>query len=367
MQEILYVVLLIAAGQGIFLSVLLITDRNRKKNTYLGLIFLFFSFQLFDLVLLNSGKAIDYPYLVYWSLPFNFAFGPILYFYVSQFHKTSNNKLRFRWLHFLPFAIYTLYILFFFHFQSVSDKKAIIEQLLAIQINQQFTDLSIIDFIFPITIYIQLIIYLWVSGTKLNKDTFDAETRLWLKKVWYATLIIGCFGFIQFGFLWLGINLQPITGYIAAAIAVYYIYYGAIIFFKRPKAVFANKKPKYQYSNLEIAGEEKLLQSLENHMVQKRPFLNPDLSLKELAKETGLSERHISQVINTALGKNFSDFLNAYRVEEFKTQLFNPANSHLNILGIAMNCGFNSKSTFNTVFKRSTGLTPSQFKKQNLS
>ena len=69
----------------------------------------------------------------------------------------------------------------------------------------------------------------------------------------------------------------------------------------------------------------------------------------------------LSQVINVGARRNFNDFVNEYRVDEFKRQVRNPANAHLSFLGLALDCGFNSKATFNRAFKKFTGLSPKEF------
>jgi len=93
-----------------------------------------------------------------------------------------------------------------------------------------------------------------------------------------------------------------------------------------------------------------------------RPYLNPDLTLPQLATEIGISTHLLSQVINEHFKLNFFDFINQYRVEAFKEKIVNSKYGNYSILGIALECGFNSKSAFNRIFKKYTGLTPSQYK-----
>ena len=78
--------MLVAAGQGLFLAV---QWRKNRANLFPGCVFLFFSLQLFDLVLLSSHKALEYPHLTFWSTPQNLAFGLILYFYITGQQKAS--------------------------------------------------------------------------------------------------------------------------------------------------------------------------------------------------------------------------------------------------------------------------------------
>ncbi|TAE31069.1 MAG: AraC family transcriptional regulator [Cytophagales bacterium] len=96
-------------------------------------------------------------------------------------------------------------------------------------------------------------------------------------------------------------------------------------------------------------------------MTTDKPYLDPDLSLADLARRMHTNPVVLSQVINTGVGKNFNDFVNEYRVEEFKQQVRNPDNAHLSFLGLALDCGFNSKATFNRAFKKFTGQSPKEF------
>jgi TolB-like protein/AraC-like DNA-binding protein len=96
----------------------------------------------------------------------------------------------------------------------------------------------------------------------------------------------------------------------------------------------------------------------------EKPHLNPDLTLRMLANQLGIHANQLSWLLNDSLGKNFNTFINHYRVEEFKSSAQLSENSHLTILSIAYDCGFNSKTVFNAYFKRETGITPKEFLKQ---
>ena len=98
-------------------------------------------------------------------------------------------------------------------------------------------------------------------------------------------------------------------------------------------------------------------------MEHEKPYLNQDLTLKLLADKLDLSSGYLSQIINQFEGKNFFDFINSYRVASVKEKIQNPDYAHFNLLGIAFDSGFKSKSTFNLSFKKLTGKTPSGFKK----
>jgi len=119
-----------------------------------------------------------------------------------------------------------------------------------------------------------------------------------------------------------------------------------------------------------VGGEPTLSSKTAEHMervktllLEQRLYRNPDLNMTKLAELTGLSNSYLSQIINQVQGQNFFDFINSYRVDEVKALLENPDHAHYTILGIAQESGFKSKSTFNSVFKKMTGMTPSTYKK----
>ncbi len=102
---------------------------------------------------------------------------------------------------------------------------------------------------------------------------------------------------------------------------------------------------------------------LQELMLEERLYLDPDLSLKKLARQLDISGGYLSQVINQYESKNFFEFINTFRVDEVKRKMASSDFDHLNLLGIAYDSGFKSKSTFNLAFKKISGKTPSQFKK----
>ena len=125
--------------------------------------------------------------------------------------------------------------------------------------------------------------------------------------------------------------------------------------------VKANKLTQYtrNLSNYEIENYSKSLKKL---MESEKPYLNPSLKLGDLAEQLHIKPKDLTVVLNHGLNKNFYDFLNQYRIHAAKEKLLDPAYDHLTILAIAYESGFNSKSSFNSIFKKSVQLTPKEFK-----
>jgi len=101
-----------------------------------------------------------------------------------------------------------------------------------------------------------------------------------------------------------------------------------------------------------------------DHISTNKPYLNPDLSLRELANQIDIHPNHLSWILNQSIGKNYNEFINQYRIDAFKSMARARENENLTIEGLAYESGFNSKTVFNTYFKRETGLTPREFLKQ---
>jgi len=129
-----------------------------------------------------------------------------------------------------------------------------------------------------------------------------------------------------------------------------------------PESTQAEDQTKYQRSALDSETSTLLYQELQHHMEQQRAFLDSKLSLPQLASQLSISSNYLSQVINGQAGCNFFDFVNSYRVDEAKRRLTSPP-AQGNVLNIALDSGFNSKSAFYTAFRRHTGQTPSQYRK----
>ena len=131
-------------------------------------------------------------------------------------------------------------------------------------------------------------------------------------------------------------------------------------------AIETEKQQKYEQSRLTQEEKSEYLQKLRVYFNENKPYLNPELTITEVSHKLNVSVRYLSQVINESSGKNFHDFINSYRIEEAKRQLVNTAESKKTVLEVLYESGFNSKSAFYSAFKKHTGFTPTEFRKQPL-
>jgi AraC-like DNA-binding protein len=118
---------------------------------------------------------------------------------------------------------------------------------------------------------------------------------------------------------------------------------------------------KYEKTRLKEEEIEIISKKLNSYLLDEKPYLNKNLTIGELAEAIEVPAYQLSQLINGPLGQSFFELINSYRVEEVKKRFFDPKYSNLTLLGIAMECGFNSKASFNRIFKQLTNQTPTEY------
>jgi len=123
-------------------------------------------------------------------------------------------------------------------------------------------------------------------------------------------------------------------------------------------------RQKYEKSKMNEGDVERIIASLETYMDEERPWLQGELSIAEVADSIGVTRHHLTQAVNEHLGMNFNSYINGYRIRYVVDEMKKSCGSEekRTCLELAMNAGFNSKATFNRVFREVTGMTPSQFR-----
>jgi len=123
---------------------------------------------------------------------------------------------------------------------------------------------------------------------------------------------------------------------------------------------YNNKTSTVVTENKDFADKKSRLQKL---FLEEKIFLDPELNLAQLSERLKMNRSEISEIINSGFGMNFNDFVNTYRIDQFKKRLQEGDNKQLSLVGLAFDCGFNSKATFNRVFKKEVKLTPTEYLK----
>jgi AraC-like DNA-binding protein len=301
------------------------------------------------------------------------AIAPALYLSVLHFTSPGKTFKRKELLHFMPFLLFFIYML---PVVLVKHLYFSIETL-----PQPWKD--IFNAIIFLSVKTQLVVYWIRSYYKLNLHQKNiqliasdiAPVNLnWLKYLLMGIAFMIALGLCEVIFNLKGIITYAAYGYLAATLFICY-------FLLAQKEVYPFEEAELQeveqvinvnINNDEKAGKPRFTQQqanqlknrLEHLMKNEKIFLDNELSLPQLAKQMNTTPHDLSYLLNDVLAVNFFQYVNGHRVEEAKQLLLSGKHKHLNILGIAYSAGFNSKTTFNTTFKKETGLSPSQFIKQ---
>lgn len=345
---------------------------TRKKNNTSSLLLICFMLLVSFQALLNAFDTreffLTFPHLSRISWLQLSLFGPLIYLFTQKVTDGGQRLQARDALHLLPFLGY-LVVLSPWLCQSADTKR---------QLLMDFNGLSRLDFgwlnqlsLCMITCYLLLSLSLLRTFRKTVENAFsDIRQRrlIWLQQFIYGILgilIVSALGF--YGRKW---QLPVIThfyhyNYFLVVLLVYWMAAKCLLqpeIFGPDQAQLSVGK-KYRKSGLPASAEKTLYDNLLEYMTTAHPYLDPDLSIFTLAEQLKVSRHHLSQAINEQTGKSFHDFINSFRTAAVKRRLEDPSSAAYSILGIAMDCGFNSKATFNTTFKKLTGMTPSAYQK----
>jgi AraC-like DNA-binding protein len=364
-------VLFIGISQSFFAGLLISTKKpftvaNRLMAAWLFLICIELIFAL-----LNSRVIEMYAF------PFvAFTYGPLLFLYV-QF--MTNPQRKFNWLsllHFIPFVT-------FFVVAVIFRAVPLLRDLRSFFVPDRFISLRIVYstvFFLSVTVY-SILAFIEISRHQKNlKDlvsyTSGVITLNWLKILSISFYVAFLILFVLGGLNMIG-DIIPFDPYfvVFAFIALFsfvYSFYGIKqpVIFGQELIINVDEKDdkketeKYSRSGLKEKQAEEYLEKLIRVMETGKPYLDRDLSIQDLSVMTEIPRHHITQVLNEKHGKNFFTFINEYRVKEVILRFRDPANNNFTILAIAYDSGFNSKTTFNSIFKSQTGLTPSEFREK---
>ena len=194
------------------------------------------------------------------------------------------------------------------------------------------------------------------------------EQRNFLKLlVWsFITIILVAYG--AFTLMFFGVHLKVDSDYLASICLTSFIYVLTIFIIRRPGVFFRKSlTDKYSNSGLDQHTSDQVQQRLTLYLQNQKPFLDPKLTLSQLADHLEVRPNILSQVINEGMNITFHDLINGYRLKEVKRKLLDPREEHKKILALAFESGFQSKASFNRIFKKSEGVSPLDFIRMNKS
>lgn len=366
-------ILYIGIAQSFFAGLLIATRRpyttaNRIMTLW---VFLLCTELIFALVNRKVLEMYSFPFIA-------FTYGPLLWLYVRHMTTPSLRISPLNALHFIPFFV-------FFTVSVIFRGKPVFDNLRGFFVIDRFISLRII---YGVCFFLSVTTYSILSFIEIGRHqnrlkdlvsyTSARITLSWLKVV-SASFYTGYLVVFILGGIDIIGGLLPFDPY--ATVFVF------ITLFSFTYSFYAIKQPeifddhmimdgdedvsedteaepqKYARSGLKEPQAHEYLTRLLTFMEVEKPFLDSNLSVEDLSRMTAIPRHYITEVLNEKHGRNFFTFINEYRVDEVIRRMADPKFQHYTILAIAFDSGFNSKSTFNSIFKSYTGKTPTEFRK----
>lgn len=233
-------------------------------------------------------------------------------------------------------------------------------------------------FVFNVISYLSFVYYLWLTLVAYrNYRKYADEHFSMLENIdfrWIRTIIYAIAAGIGLLFIYQFISwIHPISyktdwySYLFLGVLIYYISIKGYQIQMVSKPALHFEQEIFISAEIRDADDDQLsdlkewMEKVRFLMEQEKPFLQCDITSGQLAKMMGTNTSLLSKVINDGFGLNFNDFINGYRTLEVIRRLTTKDQLNITLLGIALECGFNSKATFNRAFKKQTGKTPKQF------
>jgi len=378
-DDLLNTIILLGAVQGGVLAAVLAARKNdRVANRLLAALVGALSLMLLFGVLERRWGQSN-PHLLGLGSPLPFLFGPFLYLYIVALTRPAA-RFEPRWLvHGLPFAAYVLYMSQLFYLKGGAEKLALVQAYLA---GQAPPSLQLVELLQPI----QAMSYLLVSWLALRRYSrkiegyFSDLARInlrWLMAMVVAHAAVWSIVTVNAALRAAGIAPASLQGFshaiqVGSVLVVFLTGYVSLwqpALFEKAQAARAAEPaprplPKYQRNRLDDEEAKELARKLTARMNDGKLYRDSGLTLQALADEVGATPHMLSQVLNLHLRKSFFVFVNSYRAEALMAALADPAQRQRGVLELALEAGFNSKSTLNSFFKRYTGLTPSEFRQR---
>lgn len=380
------IISLIGSVQALFYLLLFQSKSRKSLSDYLLMVFTFLLGAIFfDQYLRNTNFYELHPQ--YWGITYCFPIlaAPLLYLYVVLITQPEQKFKPWFWLLMLPFIAFLNYYLATYYFLPTDSKIAYFH--LATTKPWAMIYAGELFLVFSGPVYSVLGLFRLKRHIKNIEGNFSYTAGIdlsWLKVILIVIVAVNVIGVLLNVFSDIyplftyqtGDNLMNSLNVLLIFFIGYYGFKQALIYpsgMAKPAPVQTQQmegirlpenpgpSPKYLKSGLQDNDVNAYYSSLIQLMDSERLFLDSRLSIKTVADKLGMSVNHLSQVINQQSGKNFFKFINEYRVEEAKKLLLDQSNQKYTILAIAYDCGFNSKSSFNTIFKQYIGKTPSDF------
>ncbi|EAZ94825.1 DNA binding protein [Flavobacteria bacterium BAL38] len=332
---------IIALIQGIFVLLVLFTNRKDYKKTTFWL--LFGSLISVLLYILGDDKNNLFVENRDWFLFDNTLFVTFLFLFFKYYKNEREKFIKSNYLFFLPNIFY------------------LILEVFEIKLPKENFNIEILEVILELTFVIYLVLIL--------HSVFTNKRRIWTIYFVIPIVILLVFSCINDTLKIIGLkeltffSNQNFNSYLLLIVAFLFYFISFKLLTNNKYILPKNEISKYKNSNLNTKLIEQYKSDLINAMKIDKLYLNGKLTIQDVSEKLNIPKHYISEVLNEHMKTNFQDFINEYRVEEFIKCLKNDQNNQFTLLGIAIDVGFNSKSSFNAIFKKFKGLTPTEFKK----
>lgn len=345
------------------------TGGRRLSNVLLGSFFLAWALGVFDGVAYGTGLYARYPQWALVANLFSLLLGPLLYLYTRSL---LYNDFRLRWLdslHALPFFAVLLWLQWGYQQLPPAEQQTIVDSALT------YGGTPLI--IGTLLAYAQVFTYLALAYRTLyayRRRLRDQFSDLEHRNVSWLSFTLGGFGLL------LVVSILQNTARFALSTHMYngsliltalmLLGFMTLVLFKSLKqpelfAGIAEDAPDARLTSAVPTTLQDEADRLQQFMEAQQPYLTPSLTLQDLSDALNRPPRLISQTINTVFEQNFFDYVNSYRIDDAKRLLAHPDETKTTILEVMYRVGFNSKSSFNTAFKKFTDMTPTQYKQRS--
>lgn len=371
--------LLILVIQGLILSGLLLSRYMGKKalpDLVLALILLIMCYHrtTYTLGFMGWYDTFRNTKINYYLVNMGMLMAPLIYFYVKSVLQPNFRLQRKHLWHFLPWGLFFIIKMVILAYDANQPGFAD-HQNGYLVINFQWKYLDPIVTVFSsaqMLLYLAFSFQLYFRYKQELSQFFSNLTKKELSWI-FTVLLVYSFLFV-YGLVQVFINdlifelswTQKWWIEFLSAVTLLYLgvkgYFTDFGFLQDFDSDRISNAPKNKNANgsPELKNKKSLLQKL---FSEEQVFLDPELNLAQLSERLQMNRAEVSEIINSGFGKNFNDFVNAYRVDEFKQRLQQGDNKQLSLVGLAFDCGFNSKATFNRVFKKAMKLTPTEYLK----
>lgn len=378
------VVLLMTAYQCILFAVLLLTIKreSRLRNILLALFLLQHAAIPLDILISFGAEfrhiALDFSPNLFYMFGFGYWLeGPLLLWYTRSLVYKDYSLSRRDLLYLVPVVVYLIYQIFFYYSLDFFQKKSLQEAYDLYVAPQYMNYVTLFRDLFRAALGVMCLLEIQKYRKHLKRNYSAIEKldltwltllvsgflaiRLWAVIVAFMVLLSVAYGIhTDFGIMGL---LGNYTTFILVSLLIFFSLGHSTVCEGLDAREPKNEAESVREDNSRDKVQPEQAEALTQLMTTKKPYLIPELTLDKLSSIAGMSPRALSSIINRQFNCNFFEFINSYRVEEVKLFLSDPLHADKSVLDIMYEVGFNSKATFNTLFKKKVGMTPSEYRK----